>query len=146
MIEPNASRAAPGHPLYPHLLRKLKIQRADQVWASDTTYIPLAHGFVYRVAVMDWYSRRVLSWRLPATLESDFCVEALQEALSHVGPPEIFDTDHGSQFTDELLDRCIKNSMDGKGRYLYNVFAKRLWRSIKYEEVYLDAYDGATEA
>ena len=149
--KPNTSRAAPEHPIYPYLLRKLKIGRVDQVWASDITYIPLAHGFVYLVAVMDWYSRRVLSWRLSTTLESDFCVEALQEALSRFGQPEIFNTDQGSQFTaevftDELLDRGIKISMDGKGRYLDNIFVERLWRSIKYEEVYLHAYDSVAEA
>ena len=149
--KPNTSRAAAEHPVYPYLLRNLKIQRVDQVWASDITYIPLAHGFVYLGAVTDWHSRRVRSWRLSTTLESDFCVEALQEALSRFGQPEIFNTDQGSQFTaevftDELLDRGIQVSMDGKGRYIDNIFVERLWRAVKYEEGYLHAYDSVAEA
>ena len=125
--------------------------RVNQVWAADVTYIPMAHGFVYLVAVMDWYSRRVLSWRLSTTLESDFCVQALRQALSDFGTPEIFNTDQGSQFTaeaftDEVLQRGAKVSMDGKGRYTDNIFVERLWRSLKHEEVYLHAYDSVAEA
>jgi len=149
--KPDTSRAAAGHPIYPYLLKNLKIDRVDQVWASDITYIPLAHGFVYLVAILDWYSRRVLSWRLSTSLESDFCVEALEEALLKFGQPEIFNTDQGSQFTAEvfteaLLKRGIRVSMDGTGRYIDNIFVERLWRSVKYEEVYLHAYDSVAEA
>jgi putative transposase len=149
--KPNTSRPEPEHPVYPYLLRGLSIARPNQVWASDITYIPLAHGFAYLVAVMDWYSRRVLSWRLSNTLDSSFCVEALDEALSRFGQPEIFNTDQGSQFTAEaftsvLLARGVKISMDGKGRCIDNVFIERLWRSLKYEEVYLNDYDDPVEA
>jgi putative transposase len=144
--KPNTSKPAPEHVVYPYLLRHKKISKVNQVWAADITYIPMARGFVYLVAIIDWYSRRVLAWRLSNTLETDFCVEALQEALSRFGSPEIFNTDQGSQFTstdftDILLARGIKISMDGKGRYLDNIFVERLWRSLKYEEVYLHAYD-----
>lgn len=134
----------PGHKKYPYLLRNLEVMRPDQVWCSDITYIPLRHGFLYLVAVMDWFSRYVLSWRLSNTLEGTFCCEALDEALS-IGKPEIFNTDQGSQFTavkfTSRLDSCgIAISMDGRGRALDNVFIERLWRSVKYEEVYLREY------
>jgi len=149
--KPNTSRPEPEHPVYPYLLRGLSIGRPNQVWASDITYIPLARGFAYLVAVMDWYSRRVLSWRLSNTLDSSFCVEALDEALLRFGQPEIFNTDQGSQFTAEaftsvLLARGVKISMDGKGRCIDNVFVERLWRSLKYEEVYLNDYDDLIDA
>jgi len=149
--KPNTSRPAPEHPVYPYLLRQLSVSRVNQVWAADITYIPLSHGFAYLVAIMDWYSRRVLSWRLSNTMESTFCVEALAEALSQFGVPEIFNTDQGSQFTDKvftskLLEREVKISMDGKGRYMDNIFVERLWRSLKYEEVYLNPYDNLVEA
>lgn len=149
--QPDTSKPAPEHPVFPYLLRGMDVGRVNQVWAADITYIPLAHGFVYLVAIMDWYSRRVLSWRLSTTLESDFCVRALQQALSEFGTPEVFNTDQGSQFTAEaftsaLLERGIKVSMDGKGRYTDNIFVERLWRTLKYEEVYLHAYDSVEEA
>lgn len=149
--QPDTSKPAPEHPVFPYLLRGMEIGRINQVWAADITYIPLAHGFVYLVAIMDWYSRRVLSWRLSTTLESDFCVRALEQALSEFGTPEVFNTDQGSQFTAEaftgtLLGRGIKVSMDGKGRYTDNIFVERLWRTLKYEEVYLHAYGSVDEA
>ncbi len=149
--KPNTSKPSPEHVLYPYLLRNLKITKVNQVWASDITYIPMARGFAYLVAIIDWYSRRVLAWRLSNTLETGFCLEALQEALSRYRMPEIFNTDQGSQFTsqdftDALLDEGIKVSMDGKGRYLDNIFVERLWRSLKYEEVYLHAYETLPEA
>jgi putative transposase len=149
--QPKTSQPAPEHVTYPYLLRNVKMTRPNQAWAADITYIPMAHGFVYLVAIMDWYSRRVLSWRVSTTMESDFCVSALQEALQRFGQPEVFNTDQGSQFTSdaftgELLGRGIKVSMDGKGRYLDNIFVERLWRSLKYEEVYLYAYDTVAEA
>jgi putative transposase len=136
---PNTSKPAPGHKIYPYLLRKLAVTRANQVWATDITYIPMAHGFVYLVAIVDWFSRRVLSWRLSITLETDFCIEALEEALTRFGKPDIFNTDQGSQFTSEaftgvLLREEIAISMDGKGAWRDNVFVERLWRSVKYEE------------
>lgn len=144
--KPKTSRPAAEHPIYPYLLRNIEISRPNKVWAADITYIPMAHGFMYLVAIMDWYSRRVLSWRLSNTLDSAFCVEALKEALSRFGAPEIFNTDQGAQFTAEaftevLREREIKISMDGKGRWIDNVFIERLWRSLKHEEVYLHAYD-----
>lgn len=149
--KPNTSKPAPEHVVYPYLLRNLKISRVNQVWATDITYIPMARGFAYLVAIIDWYSRRVLAWRLSNTLETAFCLEALQEALRRYRRPEIFNTDQGSQFTsadftDALLDQGIKISMDGKGRYLDNIFVERLWRSLKYEEVYLHAYETLPEA
>ena len=149
--KPDTSRPAAEHPSYPYLLRKLEISRTNQVWAADITYIPLAHGFAYLVAIIDWYSRRVLSWCLSNTFDSSFCVEALAEALQHFGPPQIFNTDQGSQFTaeafiKELRVAAIQISMDGKGRCIDNVFVERLWRSLKYEEVYLHAYESITEA
>ena len=149
--KPKTSMPAPEHAVFPYLLRKLKINRVNQVWAADITYIPMAIGFAYLVAIIDWYSRRVLSWRLSNTLETAFCIEALNEALERHDQPEIFNTDQGAQFTDQdftsvLLKRGVKVSMDGKGRYLDNVFVERLWRSLKYEEVYLNAYDSLQEA
>ena len=147
---PNTSKPSPGHKVHPYLLRGLEINRVNQVWAADITYIPMARGFLYLVAIMDWHSRYVLAWRLSNTLEVAFCVEALEEALSK-GKPEIFNTDQGSQFTSEaftgrLLEQGIQVSMDGKGRCMDNVLVERLWRSVKYEEVYLKAYQNGTEA
>jgi putative transposase len=148
---PNTSRPAPGHKIYPYLLRGLAIDRPNQVWAMDITYIPMARGFVYLAAVVDWYSRRVLSHRVSITMEADFCIDALEEALARHGRPEIFNTDQGSQFTSTeftsvLFDNAIAISMDGKGAWRDNVFVERLWRSVKYEEVYLRAYDNVSEA
>ena len=142
----NLSLANQAHKVYPYLLRDLVIDRPNQVWATDVTYIPMARGFVYLVAIMDWHSRKVLSWRVSNTLDANFCVEALEEALETHGVPEIFNTDQGSQFTSEdftgtLKRHGIRISMDGKGRWVDNVFVERLWRSVKYEEVYLRAYD-----
>jgi putative transposase len=141
---PNTSKPADGHKIYPYLLRGLAVERPNQVWAMDITYIPMARGFVYLAAVVDWFSRRVLAWRLSITLEVDFCLEAVEEALVRHGRPEIFNTDQGSQFTsaafiDLLLDNAIAISMDGRGAWRDNVFVERLWRSVKYEEVYLRA-------
>jgi putative transposase len=149
--KPNTSKGHPDHKVYPYLLRGLTIDRPNQVWCADITYIPMAKGFVYLVAVMDWFSRRVLSWRLSITMETDFCVEALAEAMERYGQPEIFNTDQGVQFTsaafvDELASRGVRISMDGKGRYLDNIFIERLWRSLKYEEVYIRAYGSVAEA
>lgn len=148
---PNTSKPAPGHKIYPYLLRNLPITSPDQVWAMDITYVPMARGFVYLAAVIDWFSRRVLAWRLSITMEAAFCVEALEEALARHGRPEIFNTDQGSQFTGEVFTGVLtKNeisiSMDGKGAWRDNVFVERLWRSVKYEEVYLRAYDTVAEA
>jgi putative transposase len=148
---PSTSRPHPEHKVYPYLLRGVVVNRANQVWASDITYIPMAHGFAYLVAIIDWHSRAVLSWRLSNTLDVSFCVEALEEALRRWGTPEIFNTDQGAQFTaeawtKELKERGIQISMDGKGRCLDNIFVERLWRTVKYEEVYLRAYDGLVEA
>jgi putative transposase len=148
---PSTSKPEPGHKIYPYLLRKLAVTRPDQVWAMDITYIPMARGFVYLAAVVDWFSRRVLAWRLSITMEAAFCVEALEEALSRYGTPEIFNTDQGSQFTSAeftgaLLAKGIAISMDGKGAWRDNVFVERLWRTIKYEEVYLRAYDTVSDA
>ena len=148
---PNTSKPAPGHKIYPYLLRGLAISRPNQVWAMDITYIPMARGFVYLAAVVDWFSRRVLAWKLSITMETSFCIEALEEALSMNEKPEIFNTDQGSQFTSEaftgrLKEEGIKISMDGKGRWRDNVFVERIWRSIKYEEVYLRAYASVSEA
>lgn len=145
------SLADRAHRVYPYRLRNLTVNRPNQVWCADITYIPMARGFVYLVAVMDWYSRKVLSWRLSNTMDSHFCVEALEEALENHGIPEIVNTDQGSQFTSEafievLKDNDIQISMDGKGRWLDNVFIERLWRSVKYEEVYLKAYTGVADA
>jgi putative transposase len=148
---PNTSKPAPGHKIYPYLLRGVKVEKANQVWATDISYIPMARGFVYLVAVVDWFSRRVLSWRVSITMESDFCVEALEEALAKHGKPEIFNTDQGSQFTSVDFTGVLKKhgvsiSMDGKGSWRDNVFVERLWRSVKYEEVYLRAYDSVADA
>jgi len=147
---PRTSQPAAGHKVYLYLLGGMEITRPNQVWAADITYIPMARGFLYLVAIMDWYSRYVLSWRLSNTLDADFCVEALEEALSQ-GKPEIFNTDQGSQFTGEAFTGLLKQhgvriSMDGKGRYLDNIFVERLWRTVKYEEVYLKAYSNGREA
>jgi putative transposase len=149
--KPNTSKGHPEHKVYPYLLRGLTIDGSNQVWCADITYIPMAKGFVYLVAVMDWFSRRVLSWRLSITMETDFCVEALREATELYGQPEIFNTDQGVQFTsaafvDELAGSGVRISMDGKGRYLDNIFIERLWRSLKYEEVYIKAYGSVAEA
>ena len=149
--KPNTSKPAPGHKIYPYLLRGMTIDRPNQVWAMDLTYVPMARGFVYLAVVIDWFSRRVLAWRLSITMEAAFCVEALEEALARHGRPEIFDTDQGSQFTSEaftgvLTRNGIAISMDGKGAWRDNVFVERLWRSVKYEEVYLRAYDTVAEA
>jgi putative transposase len=149
--KPNTSKPAPGHKIYPYLLRKVQVIRPNQVWVMDITYIPMAHGFVYLAAVVDWFSRRILSHRVSITMEADFCIEALEEALARQGRPEIFNTDQGSQFTstaftDVLLKAGITISMDGKGSWRDNVFVERLWRSIKYEEVHLKAYETVTEA
>ncbi len=148
---PNTSKPAPGHQVFPYLLRNMTIDRPNQVWAMDITYIPMARGFVYLAAVVDWYSRRVLSWRLSITMTADFCIEAVEEALAKYGKPHIFNTDQGSQFTSGdfvglMVANRIEISMDGKGSWRDNVFVERLWRSVKYEEVYLRAYDSVTEA
>ena len=148
---PNTSRPAPGHKIFPYLLRGLKVERPNQVWAMDITYVPMARGFVYLAAVVDWFSRRVLAWRLSITMEAAFCIEALEEALVKYGAPEIFNTDQGSQFTSAdftgvLIANAIAISMDGKGAWRDNVFVERIWRSVKYEEVYLHAYDSVGEA
>jgi putative transposase len=148
---PNTSKPALGHRIYPYLLRGLAVTRVNQVWAMDITYIPMARGFVYLAAVVDWFSRRVLSWRVSITMEVEFCLEAVAEALARHGRPEIFNTDQGSQFTSQdftglLLGNAIAISMDGRGAWRDNVFVERLWRSVKYEEVYLRAYDGVGEA
>jgi len=148
---PNTLKPAEGHRIYPYLLRGMAILRPNQVWAMDITYIPMARGFVYLTAVVDWFTRRVLSWRLSITMDTSFCIEALEEALSKNEKPEIFNTDQGSQFTSEsftkrLKEKGIKISMDGKGRWRDNVFVERVWKSIKYEEVYLHAYETVSEA
>ena len=148
---PNTSKPAPGHKIYPYLLRAVAVERPNQAWAMDITYIPMARGFVYLAAVVDWFSRRVLSWRVSITMEVEFCLAAVEEALAKHGRPEIFNTDQGSQFTSAaftgvLLDNAIAISMDGKGAWRDNVFVERLWRSVKYEEVYLRADDSVGEA
>jgi putative transposase len=148
---PNTSKPAPGHKIYPYLLGGLAVERPNQVWAMDITYIPMARGFVYLAAVIDWSTRRVLAWRLSTTMEVDFCIEAVEEALATYGRPEIFNTDQGSQFTSAaftglLLENKIAISMDGRGSWRDNVFVERLWRSVKYEEVYLRAYDSVGDA
>jgi putative transposase len=148
---PNTSKPADGHKIYPYLLRGLPVERPNQVWAMDITYIPMARGFVYLAAVVDWFSRRVLAWRLSITLEVEFCLDAVEDALARYGRPGIFNTDQGSQFTSAaftglLLDNTIAISMDGRGSWRDNVFVERLWRSVKYEEVYLRAYDSVGDA
>lgn len=148
---PRTTQRNPEHSVYPYLLRGTKIERADQVWSTDITYIPMQHGYMYLAAVIDWYSRHVLSWRLSNTLDSSFCIEAVEDAFAKSGhQPEIFNTDQGSQFTSSsfikiLQSRCIKISMDGKGRAIDNVYIERLWRSLKYEDIYLKAYNTVTE-
>jgi putative transposase len=144
--KPRLSKSHPGHKIYPYLLRGVEITRANQVWAADITYLPMAKGFCYLVAIMDWASRRVLAWRLSNTLDVSFCTEALEEAIMKYGIPEIFNSDQGSQFTskaftDILNTNGIKISMDGRGRWMDNVIIERLWKSVKYEDVYLKAYD-----
>lgn len=147
---PATSKAHPEHKVYPYLLRGVAITRPNQVWSTDITYIRLAHGFAYLVAVMDWYSRRVLSWRVSNTLDAGFCVDCLEEALRTHGRPEIFNTDQGSQFTSEaftkvLLEAGISTAKDGRGRALDNIFVERLWRTVKYEDIYLRGYAGLPE-
>ncbi len=149
--KPRTTHKHPQHPVYPYLLRGLKIDRPNQVWAMDLTYIPMARGFVYLVAVLDWYSRKVLSWKVSITMDVDFCLEALEEAIAGFGPPEIMNTDQGSQFTSLaftglLKENGIRISMDGKGAWRDNVFIERLWRSVKYEEVYLHAYETVSDS
>jgi putative transposase len=148
---PNTSKPADGHKIYPYLLRNLAVEWPNQVWAMDITYIPMARGFVYLAAVVDWFSRRVLAWRLSITLEVEFCLDAVEEALARYGRPKIFNTDQGSQFTSVaftglLSQNAIAISMDGRGSWRDNVFVKRLWRSVEYEEVYLHAYDSVGQA
>jgi putative transposase len=148
---PNTSKPAPGHKIHPYLLRGLVVDRPDQVWAMDISYIPMKRGFVYLAAVIDWFTRRVLAWRVSISMEVDFCLEAVEEAMALHGKPDIFNTDQGSQFTsaaftDLLAANGVKISMDGKGAWRDNVFVERLWRSVKYEEVYLRAYDSVAEA
>jgi putative transposase len=149
--KPKTSTAHRAHPIYPYLLKNLTIERPNQAWATDLTYIPMKRGFVYLVAIIDWATRRVLAHRVSISMTTDFCVEALEEAIVRYGPPEIFNTDQGSQFTSQeftqvLRAHDIKISMDGKGRWVDNVFVERLWKSVKYEHVYLHAYESAHEA
>ena len=148
---PNTSKPEPGHKIHPYLLRGLTVDRPDQVWAMDISYIPMARGFVYLAAVIDWHTRRVLAWRVSIIMEVEFCLGAVRDAMARHGKPEIFNTDQGSQFTSDaftglLADNGVKISMDGKGTWRDNVFVERLWRSVKYEEVYLRAYDSVAEA
>ena len=149
--KPRTTRPAPGHKIFPYLLRELAIDRPNQVWAADITYIPIGRGFLYLVAIMDWHSRTVLAWRLSNSMDGSFCVSALEEALARFGKPDIFNTDQGSQFTSaaftgRLLAAGIKVSMDGRGRWMDNVFIERLWRSLKHEDVYLKGYADGREA
>jgi putative transposase len=148
---PNTSKPEPGHKIFPYLLRKVPVTEPNQVWAMDITYVPMARGFVYLAAVVDWFSRRVLSWRVSISLDTSFCIEAVEEALARHGKPSIFNTDQGSQFTSAAFTNVLKKaeiaiSMDGRGAWRDNVFVERLWRTIKYEEVYLRAYDSVSEA
>jgi putative transposase len=148
---PNTSKPAPGHKIFPYLLRKLPVTRPNQAWAMDITYIPMARGFVYLTAVVDWFSRKVLAWRLSITMDVAFCIEAVEEALTRFGKPDIFNTDQGSQFTSReftalLIGAGIQISMDGKGAWRDNVFVERIWKSVKYEEVYLRAYASVSDA
>jgi putative transposase len=148
---PHTSARHPAHPVYPYLLRGLTIDRPNQVWAADITYIPMARGFLFLVAIMDWATRKVLAWRISPTLTTDFCLAALEDALDRFGAPGIFNTDQGSQFTSAdflnlLRQHAIRISMDGRGSWRDNVFVERLWRSVKYEEVYLHAYDTVSDA
>jgi len=149
--KPRTTKPAPGYHIYPYLLRDLKIDRPTQVWCADITYLPMVRGFLYLVAVMDWHSRKVFSWRVSNTMDEDFCVDALEAAISRHGTPDIFNTDQGSQFTGTAFTAVLKRekiqiSMDGRGRWMDNVFIERLWRSVKYEEVYLKAYDNGRRA
>ncbi|BAE49445.1 Transposase and inactivated derivative [Paramagnetospirillum magneticum AMB-1] len=149
--KPNTSKPAKGHKTYPYLLRGLRIDRPNQVWCADITYLPMRRGFLYLIAIMDWATRKVLAWRISNTLEADFCVEVLNEAILRFGPPEIMNTDQGSQFTsfawiDRLKRAGTRISMDGKGRCIDNVFIERLWRSLKYECVYLHAWETGSQA
>lgn len=149
--KPRTSIPKSGDHIYPYLLKDLQIERVNQVWATDITYLPMAKGFAYLVAIIDLYSRKVMSWRLSNTMDASFCIEALEDAIQRFGPPEIFNTDQGSQFTSDsftsvLKAHGVKISMDGKGRWVDNVFIERLWRSVKYEEVYLKAYQTMQEA
>ena len=148
---PRTTKPEPGHKIYPYLQRGMEIVRSNQVWATDITYIPMARGFVYLTVVLDWFSRRVLSWRVSVSMDASFCIEALEEALAKHGKPEIFNTDQGSQFTGAaftgvLIANDIKISMDGKGAWRDNVYVERLWKSVKYEEVYLHAYESVSDA
>lgn len=148
--QPGTSKRQPKHPVYPYLLRGVTIDQPNQVWATDITYIPMARGFMYLIAIMDWATRRVLSWRLSNTLDTRFCVEALKEALFKYGAPEIFNTDQGCQFTSEAFTSILKTwnikiSMDGKGRFRDNIFVERLWRTLKYERIYLQTYETGAE-
>jgi putative transposase len=148
--KPNLSKPHPQHKVYPYLLRGMEITTANHVWVADITYLPMARGFCYLVAIMDWASRKVLAWRLSNTLDSSFCTEALGEAINRYGTPAIFNTDQGSQFTSDAFIEILKNhdidiSMDGKGRWMDNVFIERLWKSVKYEDVYLKAYGSIAE-
>ena len=149
--KPRTTKPHPGHKVYPYLLRNLPVTQANQVWAMDITYLPMARGFVYLAAVVDWFTRRVLSWKLSTTMDVHFCLEAVEEAIANYGTPEIMNTDQGSQFTSQaftglLKENDIRISMDGKGAWRDNVFVERLWRSVKYEEVYLHAYDSVSSA
>ena len=149
--KPRTTKPHPGHQVYPYLLRNLPVTRANQVWAMDITYLPMARGFVYLAAVVDWYSRRVLAWKVSTIMDTHFCLEAVEEAIANYGTPEIMNTDQGSQFTSQaftglLKENEIRISMDGKGAWRDNVFVERLWRSVKYEEVYLHAYDSVSSA
>lgn len=149
--KPKTSIPKPGNHIFPYLLKDLQIEKANQVWATDITYLPMAKGFAYLVAIIDLYSRKVMSWRLSNTMDASFCIEALEDAIQRFGPPEIFNSDQGSQFTSDaftsvLKAHGVKISMDGKGRWVDNVFIERLWRSVKYEEVYLKAYQTMKEA
>jgi putative transposase len=148
--QPGTSKRQPKHPVYPYLLRRMTIDKPNQVWATDITYLPMARGFMYLIAIMDWATRRVLSWRLSNTLDTRFCVEALKEALFKYGAPEIFNTDQGCQFTSEAFTSILKTwnikiSMDGKGRFRDNIFVERLWRTLKYERIYLQTYETGAE-
>ena len=147
---PRTTKPGVGHKIYPYLLHNLKIDRPNQVWAMDITYIPMARGFVYLVAVVDWYTRRTLAWKISVTMDAHFCLEAVEEAISRYGTPEIMNTDQGSQFTSQAFTGLMKEyeiniSMDGKGSWRDNVFIERLWRSVKYEDIYLRAYDSVSE-
>ena len=149
--KPSTSRPAKGHKIWPYLLRGLRVERPNQVWAADITYLPMRRGFLYLVAIIDWFTRKVLAWRISNTLEADFCVEALNEAVHKFGVPEIMNSDQGSQFTsfawtDRLRRMGVRISMDGKGRFLDNIFVERLWRTLKYECVYLHAWETGSQA